>query len=101
MQPNNGGNTVPRITRAEHMGPKDTGDNIEAKRVANYGWDGTNWQRTGPDFQMGTNYDETTFTNADGNGNYQTITYKLAGNTVRTLNLTFDANNNVTSIAKT
>jgi len=41
-----GGQTVPRITNAEHIGPDDTGDNIHAKRVAPYAWDGTNWQRT-------------------------------------------------------
>lgn len=41
----NGGQTVPRITRAEHIGPNDTGDNIEAKRVAPYYWDGSGWQR--------------------------------------------------------
>jgi hypothetical protein len=40
-----GGNRVPSITNAEHIGPADTGDNIEAKRVALYMWDGTNWQR--------------------------------------------------------
>lgn len=40
-----GGNSVPRITKAEHIGPNDTGDNIEAKRVALYAWDGSNWQR--------------------------------------------------------
>lgn len=41
------GNVVPRITQAEHIGPLDTGDNIEAKRVANYavGPDGTTWAR--------------------------------------------------------
>lgn len=43
----NGGNTVPRITNAEHIGPNDTGDNIEAKRAANYVWnsDTSNWER--------------------------------------------------------
>lgn len=41
------GNVVPRITQSEHIGPDDTGDNIHAKRVAAYGWDGTNWQRQG------------------------------------------------------
>lgn len=43
----NGGNTVPRIANAEHIGPNDTGDNIEAKRIANYGYDATNsqWRR--------------------------------------------------------
>lgn len=33
-----GGNIVPRITEAEHIGPSDTGDNIEAKRVVGYMW---------------------------------------------------------------
>lgn len=39
------GNVVPTIVKAEHIGPDDTGDNIEAKRVAVYGFDGTNWAR--------------------------------------------------------
>ena len=41
------GNIVPRITEAEHIGPNDTGDNIEAKRVANYVWNSTSglWER--------------------------------------------------------
>ena len=43
------GNVVPTITKAEHIGPDDTGDNIEAKRIAHYGWDYTNsqWVRIG------------------------------------------------------
>lgn len=40
-----GGNTVPRIVKAEHIGPDDTGDNIEAKRAANYVWNGSSWER--------------------------------------------------------
>jgi hypothetical protein len=42
-----GGNVTPRIVKAEHIGPDDTGDNIQAKRVANYvvGADGITWQR--------------------------------------------------------
>jgi hypothetical protein len=44
----NGGNTVPRVTLAEHIGLNDTGDNIEAKRVANYIWDGSAWIRSTP-----------------------------------------------------
>lgn len=44
-----GGNTIPRITKAEHIGPLDTGDNIEAKRVAVFSWDGgsAGWSRQG------------------------------------------------------
>lgn len=33
------------IERAEHISPRKTGDNIQAKRVAGYVWDGANWQR--------------------------------------------------------
>lgn len=40
-----GGNVLPRIAKAEHVGPEDTGDNIEAKRVVNYVWNGTSWER--------------------------------------------------------
>ncbi len=42
---NDGGQTLPRIARAEHIGPNDTGDNIEAKRVAVYNWNGSTWER--------------------------------------------------------
>ena len=44
------------------------------------------------------------FTNADGNGNYQTLTFKSGGSggsTPATLALTFDASNKITSITKT
>ena len=46
---NDGGNVVPRVAKAEHIGPDDTGDNIEAKRVGAYvvGSDGSTWQRMG------------------------------------------------------
>lgn len=40
-----GGNVVPSVTGAEHIGPQQTGDNIEAKRVAGYVWNGSEWQR--------------------------------------------------------
>lgn len=43
---NEGGNTLPRIAKAEHIGPQDTGDNIEAKRVVPYVWNGTTWERS-------------------------------------------------------
>ena len=39
------GNVVPTLVAAEHIGPDDTGDNIEAKRVANYVWNGSSWER--------------------------------------------------------
>lgn len=34
------------IANREHIAPNKTGDNIAAKRVVNYDWDGANWQRT-------------------------------------------------------
>lgn len=33
------------LYESEHIGPDETGDNINAKRVALYSFDGTNWQR--------------------------------------------------------
>lgn len=42
------GNMEPSISSAEHLSPETTGDNIAAKRVAGYGFDGTNWQRNAP-----------------------------------------------------
>jgi hypothetical protein len=39
------GNVVPSIVGAEHIGPDATGDNIEAKRVASYVWNGSAWVR--------------------------------------------------------
>lgn len=101
---NNGGQTVPRITKAEHIGPEDTGDNIEAKRVANYGFGADDdWSRQ-PLPLVDVPYDSSAFSDPDANGNYQTIDFKvggLGGSIVRTLSLTFDGSNNVTSIERT
>lgn len=43
-------------------------------------------------------HDELAASNADANGNYQTLSFKSAGITVQTLSLVFDGSNNVTSI---
>lgn len=56
------------VSRAEHISPRKTGDNIQAKRTANYVWDGSNWQRmTQPGSSTTTLYktliDKTTTTN--------------------------------------
>lgn len=100
---NEGGNTVPRITKAEHIGPNDTGDNIEAKRVVPYQWSGegpsNGWKRP-PAPLVNEPHDRIDFSDPDGNGNYQTATYSLSGGTVLTLDFTYDGNNNVTSIAR-
>lgn len=39
------GNQQPSIDAAEHIGFPDDGENIQAKRTAQYGFDGENWQR--------------------------------------------------------
>lgn len=52
-----GGNKVPEITGAEHISPEHTGDNISAKRVANYIWNGTSWERMGVDSNTISRYD--------------------------------------------
>ena len=88
------------IENAEHIDPGTSGDNIAAKKVAGYAWDGTNWNRStgGSIFKLP--YDSQYFTNPDAGGNYQTITSKLNGVTQETLTLTYDGNNNVTSIVR-
>ncbi len=87
------------ITISEHISPEATGDNIGAKRAADYRWDGTNWQRS--IFGIFTlPYDELDWSNPDGNGNYQTITSLLSTSTQQTLTLTYDGSNNITSIKR-
>lgn len=34
--------------QAEHISPDKTGDNIQAKRVASYVWNGLSWERATP-----------------------------------------------------
>ena len=51
-----------------------------------------------------TTYDYVGMSNADGNGNYQTIVYKSGGSggtTRATLTITYDGSSNITSITKT
>lgn len=36
---------IEEVNRAEHMSPRKTGDNIQAKRVATYVWNGSTWER--------------------------------------------------------
>jgi hypothetical protein len=97
----NGGNTLPRITKAEHIGPNDTGDNIEAKRVANYYWDGSNWQRIGAGL-VPSSYDYIALSDYTG-ANPGTVTYKQGGSggtTVATLTITYSGDN-ITSVTRT
>jgi hypothetical protein len=97
------GDRVKQTAEAEHIGPDYTGDNISAKKVAGYQWDGTNWVRS-PLPLLNVGYDYFIASNPDGNGNYQTYTYKSGGSggtIVRTLTYTYDVNNNVTSMTRT
>lgn len=99
-----GGQTVPRITKAEHIGPDDTGDNIEAKRVAAYGWDGSNWQRQGLQLTPGKDYDYTAITyvsGGNGAGEISTVTYKIGGSggtTVQTITLAYNSDDELESV---
>lgn len=52
------------ITQAEHISPNKTGDNIQAKRVAMYVWDGSEWGRmaqpgAAPDYAVAFDSDST------------------------------------------
>lgn len=87
------------LQAAEHIGPDDTGDNIEAKRVAPYAWNGNQWERSSSAL-TNVAHDQILFTNPDGGGNYQTATYKLNSSTVLVLTFAYDGNNNVTSITR-
>jgi hypothetical protein len=91
------------IANREHVAPTKTGDNIAAKKVANYGFGAdANWARV-PLPLIDEAWDYVGFTNADGAGNYQTWTFKNGGSggtTVRTLAVTYDANSNITSISR-
>ncbi len=40
-----GGDRVKQTAEAEHIGPDYTGDNISAKKTANYVWNGSAWER--------------------------------------------------------
>ena len=61
------GNVVPAITAAEHIGPDDTGDNIEAKRVAAYVWNGSTWERMTQPGSTTTSYESRNDTTTDTN----------------------------------
>jgi len=39
------GDIVAQDSESEHIGPLETGDNIAAKKVAGFVWNGTSWQR--------------------------------------------------------
>ena len=81
------GNVVPTIVKAEHIGPEDTGDNIEAKRVAGYGFgtDG-NWKRN-PLPLIDSSFDSMTTTYPDSVT--EVYTFKAGATTVSTLTIVY------------
>lgn len=96
-----GGNTVPSLTNAEHIGPNDTGDNIEAKRVASYVWDGSNWQRAAQGLVSGS-YDYISM--SPSSARPTSVVYKsggASGTTVATLTIAYDGStSNITSVTR-
>lgn len=86
-----GGNTVPRIEKAEHIGPNDTGDNIEAKRVVPYAWNGATWDRAAAGLFLKP-YDRIIITYTDSTkSTISTIITKLSGVTQETITNSGDA----------
>lgn len=77
------GNITPSVDGAEHIGPQQTGDNVEAKRVALYTWNGSSWQREAAGFAGGATITTTisgdTITQTDGS---RTLTIVINGSTI-------------------
>lgn len=75
------------IEISEHISPEKTGDNIEAKRVASYRWDGTDWRRFSTDIIAGIDYNSLDI-------EYQSDTvevynFKLNSVIIRTITITY------------
>lgn len=93
MQYNQGAES---ITQAEHISPDKTGDNIQAKRVAGYVWNGTDWVRQGINLSPNVDYDFIDVQQTSAT--IETYVFKTGGSggtTVQTIVLTY------TSSAKT
>lgn len=70
------------ITQAEHISPEKTGDNIEAKKVALYAWNGSQWERSGSGLTPST-YDYVEYTNTSDT--VDTYVYKVGGSSGTTV----------------
>lgn len=84
--------SLTEIENREHIAPDKTGDNIAAKKVANYHWDGTNWQRQGASL-VPSGYDYMSYSNTSST--VDTYTYKtggVSGTTVATITITYTDN---------
>ncbi len=100
------GDRVKQTAEAEHIGPEYTGDNISAKKVAGYVWNGSGWER---DSGATTNslvkerYDYISLATASTT---DTWTYKSGGSggtTVATVTITYTDSTKATisNVAKT
>jgi hypothetical protein len=90
------------ITISEHISPEATGDNIGAKRTANYYWDGSNWQRLGAGL-VPTSYDYIAYTSGTTTDTYVYKTGGVSGTTTATITVTWTDSNKTTlsSVART
>lgn len=102
---------VPEVTRYEHVRK-----NVGAKNVAMRGYipstdqlaliaavdngDGTYSLKTNAGGLLPFEFDDLQFSNADGNGNYQTAVIKNDTVTVATLTLTYDGSSKLTRITR-
>jgi hypothetical protein len=79
-----GGDRVKQTAEAEHIGPDYTGDNISAKKVANYNWNGSTWERQSVGFANNANVTTdlsggSVITQTDGT---KTLTITISGSTI-------------------
>ena len=95
------------IVQAEHISPEKTGDNIEAKRIANYVWNGSSWERqssAGAGSPIGFlpfEFDDIEWSGTpDANGNYPTATVRLAAADIATLTFTYDIDGKLTRVQR-
>lgn len=92
------GNMQPGLDSAEHIGPSSTGDNIDAKKVANFTWDPTSgtagqWYRQSKGL-LNRPYNELVITYTDSTkATVSTIQSKLAGVAQQTITFTYPAAN--------
>lgn len=76
------------IANREHVGPTKTGDNIPAKRVVSYGFDGTNWQRMPLRFVKNT-FDYVSLTQSSTTDTYTFYQGGSGGTLVNTVTITY------------
>lgn len=93
------------IANREHIAPTKTGDNIAAKRVASYSWNGFSWERTAPTGGLvPVAYDAITYTATSTSvDTYNYYTGGTGGTLVATLTITYidSSHNTLVSVVRT